>query len=117
MRKSIIILTTLTLIMGMVVASSCVLAKKDGEEIIKKSDALLVAVGRVANYQSLDLDEAAISYTKRGIDVDDRCKTNKGHIYAAGDVTNSDWKQGVIGSAEGSAAAYSAFEHINKNFE
>jgi pyruvate/2-oxoglutarate dehydrogenase complex dihydrolipoamide dehydrogenase (E3) component len=59
----------------------------NGEETLEESDALLVAVGRVANYQSLDLDEAAISYSKRGIEVDDRCKTNKGHIYAAGDVT------------------------------
>lgn len=62
-------------------------AEVDGEKITKESDALLVAVGRGANYQSLDLDEAGIKYTKRGIEVNDRCKTNKAHIYAAGDVT------------------------------
>jgi len=65
----------------------CVHAEVDGKKITSDSDALLVAAGRVANYQSLDLDEAGISYTKRGIEVNDRCKTNKSHIYAVGDVT------------------------------
>ncbi len=59
----------------------------EGEEVTRDSDALLVAVGRAANYQSLNLDEAGINYSKRGVIVSDRCKTNMGHIYAAGDVT------------------------------
>lgn len=58
-----------------------------GEKIVGESDALLVAVGRSANYKSLDLDEAGIKHNKRGIEVNDRCKTNKSHIYAVGDVT------------------------------
>ncbi|MEX2604673.1 MAG: FAD-dependent oxidoreductase [Gracilimonas sp.] len=62
-------------------------AEVGGETVTKDSDALLVAVGRVANYQSLDLENAGIDYTKRGVTVNDRCKTNKSHIYAAGDVT------------------------------
>ncbi len=62
-------------------------AEVSGETVTQDSDALLVAVGRVANYQSLDLDNAGIDYTKRGVTVNDRCKTNKSHIYAAGDVT------------------------------
>ncbi|MCG2589257.1 dihydrolipoyl dehydrogenase family protein [Rhodohalobacter sulfatireducens] len=59
----------------------------DGEEITQDGDALLVAVGRAANYKSLNLDEAGVHYSKRGITVSDRCKTNISHIYAAGDVT------------------------------
>lgn len=37
-------------------------------------------------------------------------------VLAAGDNTDAPWKQGIIASAEGSAAAYAAFEYINKNF-
>ncbi|MDR9409687.1 MAG: FAD-dependent oxidoreductase [Balneolaceae bacterium] len=62
-------------------------AEIDGEEITQDGDALLVAVGRAANYKSLNLDEAGVHYSKRGITVSDRCKTNISHIYAAGDVT------------------------------
>ncbi|HYW34204.1 MAG TPA: FAD-dependent oxidoreductase [Balneolaceae bacterium] len=50
-------------------------------------DALLVATGRAANYKNLDLDKAGVEFTKKGITVDDRCRTNHKHIYAAGDVT------------------------------
>lgn len=59
----------------------------DGDEITEDADALLVAVGRVANYKSLNLNEAGVHYSKQGITVSDRCKTNISHIYAAGDVT------------------------------
>lgn len=62
-------------------------AKIEGEKVIQDGDALLVAVGRAANYQSLNLEEAGINYSKQGITVSDRCKTNISHIYAAGDVT------------------------------
>lgn len=44
-------------------------------------------------------------------------ETNQDGVFAAGDLTDSEWKQGVVGSAEGSVAAYSAFEYINRTFE
>lgn len=50
-------------------------------------DTLLVATGRGANYKSLSVEKAGINYSKKGITVDDRCRTNQKHIYAAGDVT------------------------------
>lgn len=62
-------------------------AEINEKKTIQDSDALLIAVGRGANHQNLDLDNAGIAYTKRGITVNDRCKTNIRHIYAAGDVT------------------------------
>lgn len=62
-------------------------AEVDGKNITKDGDALLIAVGRVANYQKLNLDKAGINYSKHGIKVNDRCRTNIKHIYAAGDVT------------------------------
>jgi pyruvate/2-oxoglutarate dehydrogenase complex dihydrolipoamide dehydrogenase (E3) component len=59
----------------------------DDEAFEHSTDVLLMATGRAANYSSLGLDNADINYTKKGITVNDRCRTNKRHIYAAGDVT------------------------------
>lgn len=41
-------------------------------------------------------------------------ETNVEGVMAAGDVTNAEWKQGIIAAAEGSVAAYSAFEYLQK---
>jgi pyruvate/2-oxoglutarate dehydrogenase complex dihydrolipoamide dehydrogenase (E3) component len=57
------------------------------EGVSQTSEALLVATGRIANYEELDPEKAGIEYSKNGITVDDRCRTNIRHIYAAGDVT------------------------------
>jgi pyruvate/2-oxoglutarate dehydrogenase complex dihydrolipoamide dehydrogenase (E3) component len=50
-------------------------------------DQILLATGRRANIDSLNLDAAGVTYTKAGITVNDNCRTNKKHIYAVGDVT------------------------------
>jgi pyruvate/2-oxoglutarate dehydrogenase complex dihydrolipoamide dehydrogenase (E3) component len=50
-------------------------------------DALLLAVGRRPNVESLDLERAGVAYTPRGISVDGHLCTNVRHIYAAGDCT------------------------------
>ncbi|SLN17970.1 Mercuric reductase [Roseivivax jejudonensis] len=47
---------------------------------------LLVAVGRRANVEDLDLDKAGIETTRTGIRVDDRLKTTNRRVYAIGDV-------------------------------
>lgn len=62
-------------------------AKINGKDHEWNGDALLVATGRVPNLNNLDLDKAGIEYTKHGITVSNRCRTNQRHIYAAGDVT------------------------------
>lgn len=51
------------------------------------AEKLLVAAGRVPNVQGLGLEQAGVRYTKTGISVNDRSRTNQRHIYAAGDVT------------------------------
>lgn len=61
--------------------------EQHGKEKRWTSDALLVATGRAANHQELGLESAGISYTDQGITVNNRCRTNIRHIYAAGDVT------------------------------
>jgi pyruvate/2-oxoglutarate dehydrogenase complex dihydrolipoamide dehydrogenase (E3) component len=48
-------------------------------------DALLVAVGRRPNVDGLELENAGIAYSERGIEVNDHLQTSQSHIYAAGD--------------------------------
>jgi len=57
----------------------------DGHAV--EADALLLATGRTANVDGLNLDAAGIEYTRKGITVDDRCRTSQNHVYAVGDVT------------------------------
>jgi NAD(P) transhydrogenase len=56
-----------------------------GETI--ESEKLLVALGRVANIEDLNLDAAGLAPTSRGlIPVNEHCQTSVSHIYAVGDV-------------------------------
>lgn len=63
-----------------------VLVKKDGDEKIISGTNLLVATGRKANIETLNLENAGVKCDKKGITVDDSCQTNIRHIYAIGDV-------------------------------
>lgn len=60
---------------------------KDGTALNIDGDRILLATGRRANIDSLNLDAAGITYGKTGIIVNDKCRTNIRHIYAIGDVT------------------------------
>ena len=55
----------------------------DGQEL--EGDALLVAVGRRLMLGDLELDKAGVVYSPSGIQVNSRMRTNRRHIYAAGD--------------------------------
>ena len=57
------------------------------ENLVLHGDALLVATGREPNAAALNLEAAGVTYDARGIKVDDRCRTSRSGIYAAGDVT------------------------------
>ena len=61
-----------------------VLKTKEGDEI--HSNYVLVAVGRKANVDGLNLEALGIEYSDRGIKVDDHLRTKVPHIYASGDV-------------------------------
>ena len=61
--------------------------RKNSESFTVEGDALLVASGRQANIESLNLEAAGIHTNKRGIPVNESCQTSKHHIYACGDVT------------------------------
>lgn len=78
-------------------------------------DGLFIAVGMLP--QNDLAKQVGVELNKGGEIIIDRIsRTNVPGVLAAGDVTDMPWKQGVIGSAEGSAAAYAAFEYIQENF-
>ena len=72
------------------------ISEKDGEYIVSftrkgkeesvVADKVLMAVGRRANVASLNLADAGVGFTPRGIAVNDVMQTNVPHIYAVGDI-------------------------------
>ena len=60
---------------------------RKGKEEFVMADKVLMAVGRRANVDSLNLADVGIEYTPKGVVVDDRTmQTNIPHIYAVGDI-------------------------------
>ena len=67
-------------------SSYCVIYLRKGKEESVVADKVLMAVGRRANLSSLNLADAGIEFTSKGIVVNDVMQTNVPHIYAVGDV-------------------------------
>jgi len=67
-------------------AGVAVSIEKDGRISTVKGSHILVAAGRAVNVDGLGLEQAGIEYDKKGIKVDARLRTNRKHIFAAGDV-------------------------------
>jgi pyruvate/2-oxoglutarate dehydrogenase complex dihydrolipoamide dehydrogenase (E3) component len=63
-----------------------VTVERDGETKILTAEKLLMATGRRANVESLNLDAADVNFDKQGVTINDKCCTNCRHIYAIGDV-------------------------------
>jgi pyruvate/2-oxoglutarate dehydrogenase complex dihydrolipoamide dehydrogenase (E3) component len=63
--------------------------ERDGSGFATEAEALLVAAGRAANVDGLQLEKAGVAFTKRGVTVDRHLRTSQPHIYAAGDVAGS----------------------------
>lgn len=59
---------------------------RKGKEESVVADKVLMAVGRKANLESLNLADAGIEFNRRGICVNDVMQTNQPHIYAVGDI-------------------------------
>ena len=59
---------------------------RKGKEETVVADKVLMAVGRKANVSSLNLADAGIDFTPRGIAVNEFMQTNVPHIYAVGDI-------------------------------
>lgn len=66
-------------------------ATRDGQDIAIDADQVLITTGRAPNIEGLGLAEHGITVSaKGGIVVDDRMRTTKAGVYAAGDVTGRD---------------------------
>jgi mercury(II) reductase len=63
--------------------------KQDGRRLSVHGDEILVAAGRTANIDGLDLAAAGVKGNAEGIIVDDHLRTSHPDIYAAGDVTGT----------------------------
>jgi thioredoxin reductase (NADPH) len=74
-------------------------------------DCLFLGIGQEP--QSELAEELGVKVNKYGgIIIDKSSRTNVKGVYAAGDVTDSPWKQIIIGNAEGAFAAFSAYEDL-----
>jgi pyruvate/2-oxoglutarate dehydrogenase complex dihydrolipoamide dehydrogenase (E3) component len=62
-----------------------IVVEQDGATHAIRCDEILVAVGRRATIDALNVAAAGIKTNAKGIIVDDRLRTNKPHIYAIGD--------------------------------
>ena len=60
-----------------------------GEEETIDGDTLLIATGRAPTVHGMDLENAGIDYSQRGITVNKRMRTTNSRVYAIGDVAGS----------------------------
>ena len=73
---------------------------------------LFVEIGHIP--QSDLAKQLGVRLNAKGeIMIDRLSKTNVPGVYAAGDVTDMEWKQAITGAAEGCIAAYSAYEYVS----
>lgn len=81
----------------------------DGESYLISSEQVLMAVGRRANLEALDLDKLGVALNERGngIEIDAYMQTSNPDIYAIGDITNK-IQLAHVASHQGMVAA----EHI-----
>jgi pyruvate/2-oxoglutarate dehydrogenase complex dihydrolipoamide dehydrogenase (E3) component len=86
---------------------------KDSDGQIKKvtADTLLVAMGRSPNVAGLGLENIGLQFSHKGIEVDDRLRTNHKHIYAAGDITGQ-YQFTHAAGYEGSIVVSNAIFHL-----
>lgn len=61
---------------------------ENGQEREMWADSIFAALGRVPNIKGLDLEQAGVDYTKRGIQVNPYLQTSTPNIYACGDVAS-----------------------------
>lgn len=66
-----------------------VIKTPDDETTRLRAEKILVAMGRVANVKGLGLEPIGVEFDRKGIKTDDRLRTSRKHIYAAGDVTGA----------------------------
>ena len=61
--------------------------EQDGKEVAIDAEKIFVAIGRAANTRGMQLENAGVEYSNRGIQTNDFLQTKATNIYACGDVT------------------------------
>ena len=59
----------------------------DGQQLAVAADKVLLSIGRRANTEGLGLETIGVEFDRRGILIDDQCRTNVENVYAVGDIT------------------------------
>lgn len=82
-----------------------------GEEM--ETQGVFIEIGRIPLTSMVD--ELGLAKNEKGeIIISHMSETNVPGFYSAGDVTDTEWKQAIVGVAEGTKAAYSAYEFVAK---
>lgn len=75
-------------------------------------DGVFIEIGRIPITSMID--PLNVDKNQKGeIVINDMSETNVPGFYAAGDVTNTEWKQAIVSASEGCKAAYKAFEFVS----
>lgn len=90
--------------------------EKDGEPGVITGDSILVAVGRKANVDGLNLEEAGIEYTPKGIVVDKHLQTTNTKVYAVGDVAGP-YQFSHMANYQGIIAVQNALTPLRKSVD
>lgn len=83
-----------------------------GEESEIEADGIFIEIGYVAKTELVQ--NLVRLNSKREIEVDKECRTSNPGIFAAGDVTDIQFKQAVVSAAQGCIAALSAYNYIQR---
>lgn len=82
-----------------------------GEEM--ETQGVFIEIGRIPLTSMVD--ELGVEKNAKGeIVINHMSETNIPGFYAAGDVSDTEWKQAVVGVAEGTKAAYMAYEYVSR---
>jgi pyruvate/2-oxoglutarate dehydrogenase complex dihydrolipoamide dehydrogenase (E3) component len=89
---------------------------RQGNLISLKAETILVALGRSPNADGLGLENIGVKFERRGINVDNRLRTNLKHIYAAGDV-NGGFQFTHAAGYEGGIVVSNAIFHLPRKVD
>lgn len=97
-------------------------ARQEDDEIVLnveaqeiRGDMLLVAVGRAPIVKGLNLEQAGVAYSARGIPVDKYLRTTQKHIYAAGDCIEGNYQFTHFAGWQAFQAVRNALLPLNDN--
>lgn len=94
-----------------------VTALVDDVETDFRAEAVLLAAGRAANTEALDLPAAGVTTAERGfVPVDGQLRTNQPHIWAIGDVKGG-WMFTHVATYDGPLAALNAVKGVGRTVD